>query len=73
MSVSTPSRSCAVVSNSGSLLKAGHGTDIDAKEAIFRINYPPIRGFEADVGSRSTFEVVNMHHVQVGLRARRGR
>ncbi|KAK3255685.1 glycosyltransferase 29 protein [Cymbomonas tetramitiformis] len=37
----------------------------DSKDAVFRINYPPIEGFEKFVGSKSTFEITNMHHVQL--------
>jgi len=56
---------CAIVSNSGSLLENEYGAEIDSRDAVFRINYPPIEGFEKHVGSKSTFEITNMHHVQL--------
>jgi len=36
---------CAVVSNSGELLRQKMGNEIDDHHAVFRINYPPIEGF----------------------------
>jgi hypothetical protein len=56
---------CAIVSNSGSLLDSEYGAEIDSRDAVFRINYPPLAGFEKHVGSKSTFEITNMHHVQL--------
>ena len=55
---------CAVVSNSGRLLKYEHGEEIDKAQAVFRINYPPTEGYEKHVGSRTTFDIVNGHHAQ---------
>lgn len=34
-------------------------------DAVFRINYPPILGFEKFVGNKTTFEMVNHHHAQL--------
>ena len=39
--------SCAVVGNSGALLRQRLGADIDAHGAVFRINQAPTAGFEA--------------------------
>ena len=55
---------CAVVSNSGRLLKHENGEEIDKAQAVFRINYPPTEGYEKHVGSRTTFDIVNGHHAQ---------
>ena len=55
---------CAVVSNSGRLLKYENGEEIDKAQAVFRINYPPTEGYEKHVGSRTTFDIVNGHHAQ---------
>jgi len=58
-------KTCAIVSNSGQLLEHEWGREIDSRDAVFRINYPPIAGFERHVGTKSTFEITNMHHVQL--------
>jgi hypothetical protein len=44
---------CAVVGNSGALLSAGLGAEIDAHELVIRFNYPPLAGYERDVGNRT--------------------
>ena len=51
--------SCAIVSNSGSLLNSEFGAEIDAHEMITRINHAPISGFQRYVGSRTTFDICN--------------
>ena len=40
------------------------GQEIDAAEAVFRINYAPTKGFERDVGSNTHFDVVNLQHTK---------
>ncbi|XP_061641811.1 ST3 beta-galactoside alpha-2,3-sialyltransferase 8 isoform X3 [Phyllopteryx taeniolatus] len=47
-------RTCAVVGNSGNLQKSGHGKLIDAHAAVIRMNKAVTRGFEKDVGNRTT-------------------
>jgi len=58
-------QTCAVVGNSGNMLNSEYGAEIDSREAIFRINYAPTRGYEHYVGSRTTFDVVNQQHTKV--------
>jgi len=58
-------RSCAVVSNSGSLLEKEAGAEIDQHDAVFRINYPPVAGYEKHVGTVTSFDLVNHHHLQL--------
>ena len=48
---------CAVVGNSGVLLSSERGAEIDAHEAVLRINYAPTKGFEKYVGSRTTYDL----------------
>ncbi|XP_040575612.1 beta-galactoside alpha-2,6-sialyltransferase 2 [Lepeophtheirus salmonis] len=51
--------SCAVVTNSGSLINSGHGTFIDSHDLIIRFNDGPTSGFEKDVGSKTSLRVIN--------------
>ncbi|KAL5974650.1 glycosyltransferase 29 [Asimina triloba] len=51
--------SCAVLGNSGILLKSEHGDLIDAHEAVFRLNNARTDGFEKHVGSKTTISFVN--------------
>jgi len=57
-------KTCAVVGNSGVLLKSRQGREIDEHEKVFRINYAPTAGYEEDVGSRTDFDFVNLQHVK---------
>lgn len=59
-------KTCAVVANGGEHLKGNRGPEIDAHEAVFRINYAPVTGpaptgrdLSAHVGKRTTFDVLN--------------
>lgn len=57
-------KSCAVVGNSGTLYNSSQGWEIDARDAVMRMNYAPTAGFEKDVGSRTTFDFVNQQHTK---------
>ncbi|CAL4178203.1 unnamed protein product, partial [Meganyctiphanes norvegica] len=50
---------CAVVSSAASLKGSGLGDFIDSHDAIVRFNHAPTKGFEEDVGSRTTLRIVN--------------
>ena len=52
-------RSCAVVGGSGILRKYPKGREIEAHEAIIRVNNCPVKGFEAMVGGRTSVRFVN--------------
>mmetsp|Transcript_39042 Transcript_39042/g.124295 ORF Transcript_39042/g.124295 Transcript_39042/m.124295 type:complete len:260 (+) Transcript_39042:457-1236(+) len=56
---STRYRSCAVVGSSGSLLGLKQGRAINSHDAVMRMNYAPVRGWEADVGNKTTYDIVN--------------
>ncbi|XP_051135877.1 sialyltransferase-like protein 2 isoform X2 [Andrographis paniculata] len=50
---------CAVVGNSGDLLKTKFGKEIDSYDGIFRENGAPIQNFTEYVGTKSTFRLLN--------------
>ena len=50
--------SCAVVGSSGSLALDHFGPEIDAHDAIMRFGAAPTKGFEEQVGSRTTFRLI---------------
>ena len=61
--------SCAVVGSSGNLIGSGLGSDIDRKDAVFRINLAPTPEHPAlfnatrwrlDIGTRTTWRVLTM-------------
>jgi hypothetical protein len=54
MSGSIRNKSCAVVLNSGSLLRRKHGNEIDNHSAIWRINEAITSGYKEDLGSKTT-------------------
>ncbi|PIA59011.1 hypothetical protein AQUCO_00400099v1 [Aquilegia coerulea] len=51
--------SCAVVGNSGILLKSEHGQLIDSHEIVIRLNNARTKGFEQNVGSKTNISFVN--------------
>ncbi|GFQ06084.1 cmp-n-acetylneuraminate-beta-galactosamide-alpha-2 3-sialyltransferase 1 [Phtheirospermum japonicum] len=52
-------KSCAVVGNSGILLKSDYGKMIDGHETVIRLNNARTRGFERSVGSKTNVSFVN--------------
>ncbi|XP_076911665.1 beta-1,6-galactosyltransferase GALT29A-like [Bidens hawaiensis] len=52
-------KTCAVVGNSGILLTAELGHVIDSHEFVIRLNNARIRGFERNVGSKTSLSFVN--------------
>ncbi|CAL8384435.1 alpha-N-acetyl-neuraminyl-2,3-beta-galactosyl-1,3-N-acetyl-galactosaminide alpha-2,6-sialyltransferase [Gadus morhua] len=59
---------CALVSSSGQMLGAGVGEEIDRAACVFRMNTAPTRGYEKDVGNRTTVRVVSHTSVPLLLR-----
>ncbi|KAL1542894.1 Sialyltransferase-like protein 2 [Salvia divinorum] len=50
---------CAVIGNSGDLLRNKFGEEIDSYDAVFRENGAPIENFTEYVGTKSTFRLLN--------------
>ncbi|XP_026156752.1 CMP-N-acetylneuraminate-beta-galactosamide-alpha-2,3-sialyltransferase 1-like [Mastacembelus armatus] len=51
-------RSCAVVGNSGNLRKSHYGPLIDFHDIVIRMNRGRTKGFETDVGTKTTHHVM---------------
>ncbi|XP_035394114.1 alpha-N-acetylgalactosaminide alpha-2,6-sialyltransferase 3 isoform X1 [Cygnus atratus] len=56
---------CAIVSNSGQMAGQKVGAEIDKSSCIWRMNNAPTKGYEEDVGKRTTVRVVS--HTSVPL------
>ncbi|KAL4566711.1 hypothetical protein LXL04_030833 [Taraxacum kok-saghyz] len=50
---------CAVIGNSGDLLKTKFGKEIDSYDAVLRENGAPIQNYTEHVGQKSTFRLLN--------------
>ncbi|XP_030765352.1 beta-galactoside alpha-2,6-sialyltransferase 1 [Sitophilus oryzae] len=51
--------SCVVVASSGALEGSNLGTFIDSHDIVLRFNHAPIKGFEQDVGKKTSIRVLN--------------
>ncbi|KAI3855149.1 hypothetical protein MKW92_040521 [Papaver armeniacum] len=60
--------SCAVVGNSGILLTNEYGDMIDKHEFVIRLNNARIRGYEKNVGSKTTLSFVNCNKMHLCAR-----
>ncbi|CAL9179245.1 unnamed protein product [Musa hybrid cultivar] len=54
-----PYATCAVVGNSGVLLKSAHGRLIDGHDLVIRLNNARTAGYQQHVGSKTTISFIN--------------
>lgn len=60
---------CAVVGNGGILKDSGRGAEIDQHHYVFRTNGAILKGFETDVGSRTTHYTFSTNTLRNSLRS----
>ena len=60
-------KSCALVSSSGRVLGQKKGSEIDEADCVFRMNAAPAKGFEIDVGHKTTIRVLSQFSVAAGI------
>ncbi|KAM9838603.1 CMP-N-acetylneuraminate-beta-galactosamide-alpha-2,3-sialyltransferase 1-like [Aulostomus maculatus] len=51
-------RICAVVGNSGNLKGSHYGPLIDSHDVVMRMNFGPSKGYEDDVGTKTTHQIM---------------
>ncbi|RRT65084.1 hypothetical protein B296_00039924 [Ensete ventricosum] len=54
-----PYATCAVVGNSGILLKSEHGDLIDGHDLVIRLNNARVEGYQRHVGAKTTLSFIN--------------
>ncbi|XP_043941010.1 alpha-N-acetylgalactosaminide alpha-2,6-sialyltransferase 2-like [Protopterus annectens] len=62
---------CAVIGNGGILRNSSKGAEIDSHDYVFRVNGAIIKGFEQDVGKRTSFYIFSTNTMMNSLAAYR--
>ncbi|KAL1264671.1 hypothetical protein QQF64_005026 [Cirrhinus molitorella] len=63
---------CAVVGNGGILNGSRKGEEIDGHDYVFRVNGAALKGFEKDVGSRTSFYTFSTNTMRNSMRSYAG-
>ncbi|XP_062508234.1 alpha-N-acetylgalactosaminide alpha-2,6-sialyltransferase 3-like [Corticium candelabrum] len=50
-------QACALISSSGRILGQKKGSEIDKTDCVFRMNAAPVKGFETDVGQKTSARI----------------
>ena len=58
-----PYKSCALVGNGFFVRNSSLGNEINQKDCVGRVNYAPTKGFESDVGTKTTIRMYNLGSV----------
>jgi hypothetical protein len=59
--------SCAFVGNSRRVLQEEWGAEIDAMDAVMRLDEAPTKGFESHVGRRTTYRALGYNYLKALL------
>lgn len=59
----SPGNGCSIVGSSGNLLDAEYGNSIDSNDDVIRFNGAVTEGFEIHSGTKTTFRIMNCHHI----------
>ena len=60
---------CALVSSSGQICGQNKGSEIDRTDCVFRMNAAPVKGFEMDVGQKTSARIVAFNAFGLSLKA----
>ena len=56
---------CAIVSSGGDLVNTGCGRQIEKADSVWRLNSPPVEGYEADVGERTNVHILGQYWASI--------